>query len=217
MPCRIPKGQKPDLNAASAAVKERSAKQQHRSFRRRTPRFWIAGAIFLALVLVRMGYDHWLGEPRPSAELPLAEGLYDVVRIVDGATLVVRQHSTAERAEPRTAEDVPLRLLGIACPQDDTPDRPEGPWAREASSFTARFVAGQPVHLRLDKRRVDLRGRYLAYVSVGGTMLNEQLLRCGLARVSISPGDSESISRRLRAAEQEARDERRGIWSVKRY
>jgi endonuclease YncB( thermonuclease family) len=44
-------------------------------------------------------------------------------------------------------------------------------------------------------------------------MLNEELVRAGLAHVSTYAGDSETMARRLRTAEQEAREIGRGIWS----
>jgi micrococcal nuclease len=147
--------------------------------------------------------------------MPLTEGLYDVARIVDGGTLIVRRHGDPDTQQRGSAEGVRVRLLGVECPEQVNPDARVDPWAREAADFTAAFVAGQPVRLRLDKRRVDADGTYLAYVSVDGQMLNEQLLRHGLARSSIFPGDSEPIARRLRAAEQEARDNRRGLWSAR--
>jgi len=50
-------------------------------------------------------------------------------------------------------------------------------------------------------------------VFLADKMLNEELVRAGLAHVLAYPGDSESMTRRLRAAEQEARQSRRGIWS----
>jgi len=44
-------------------------------------------------------------------------------------------------------------------------------------------------------------------------MLNEELLRAGLADVSVFPGDSESMARRMRVAAEEARRAKRGVWS----
>jgi micrococcal nuclease len=66
--------------------------------------------------------------------------------------------------------------------------------------------------LRLDRRRKDRYDRFLAYVYVEDQMLNEELVRAGLARVSVYPGDSPQIAKRLREAEQEAQKANRGIW-----
>jgi len=67
--------------------------------------------------------------------------------------------------------------------------------------------------MRFDKRRLDQYDRYLAYVFVDERMLNEELVRAGLALVSTFPGDSDSMTRRLRAAESEAKEQARGLWS----
>ncbi|MFV1964654.1 MAG: thermonuclease family protein [Pirellulaceae bacterium] len=134
--------------------------------------------------------------------------------MVDGDTLIVRQASgdLANGEQLKTVEGR-LRLLGIDCPESVKPNHPIEPWGLEASAFTRKFVARGPVHLRLDKRRQDRFGRFLAYVYVGDRMLNEELVRSGMARVSTFPGDSAPVTRKLRDAEREARAARRGIWS----
>ena len=82
-----------------------------------------------------------------------------------------------------------------------------------ATQFTQRFVSEGQVRLRFDRRRKDRFGRWLAYVYVGNQMLNEELVRAGLAKVKVYPGDSTILGRRLELAEELARDARRGIWS----
>ena len=150
----------------------------------------------------------------------LLEGLYQVVRVVDGDTLLVKWRGAEGIADPEAAgtagpDDgvLRVRLLGIDCPESVKPGHPIEPWALDSSRFTRDFVSGNLVRLRFDKRRIDKYHRRLAYVFVGEQMLNEELLRAGLARVMVFPGDSESIARRLRAAQAEARANARGIWS----
>ena len=183
-----------------------------RIYRRRS-RSWILLLVLVVGVLARYGYDRWHGAPPLGGMPPLEEGVYEVVRVVDGDTLIVRKPDAAE-ALLRSSRGVRLRLLGIDCPELERPDHPAEPWSAEATEFTERFVAGRPVRLEFDRRRIDRYNRYLAYVFVGDRMLNEALVEAGLARVSTFPGDSESIARRLRKAEQQAREARRGIWSV---
>lgn len=132
--------------------------------------------------------------------------------MVDGDTLVVRDQSAAAPAV-RSPRGVKLRLLGIDCPETVKPNHPVELWGPEATEFTKRFVAGGTVRLQFDRRRIDQYDRYLAYIFVGEQMLNEELVREGLARVSTFPGDSQSMGRRLRAAEGEAELGSRGIWS----
>lgn len=181
-----------------------------RRFRRRPRRTWLVAALVAGLALVRWGYDRWQDVPQPAHDPPLAEGHYEVTRVVDGDTLVVRLPSTSPRGRVR---ELRVRLLGIDCPETVQPDHAVEPWGPEAAEFTKTFVAGQAVQLRFDKRRLDKYDRYLAYVFVDDRMLNEELVRAGLATVSTFPGDSDSMTRRLRAAETQAKEQARGMWS----
>ena len=183
-----------------------------RRFRRRTWRRWLVPLSLVGFLLLRVGLDWWHGSADHPADVVLPEGLYQVVRVVDGDTLLVKrpQDDGASDADENVLR---VRLLGIDCPESVKPGHPVEPWALESSRFTRDFVSGHLVRLRFDKRRIDKYHRRLAYVFVGEQMLNEELLRAGLARVMVFPGDSESIARVLRAAQAEARDNARGIWS----
>ena len=171
-------------------------------------------AIIAAFALVRLGYDRWRETPSLGGRPPLSEGLHEVVRVVDGDTLKVRDPD-ANHLAVRSERGVRLRLLGIDCPESVKPNHPVEPWGPEAAEFATQFIADRSVRLQFDRRRVDFYGRYLAYVFVDEQMLNEELVREGLARVSTFPGDSLTMTRRLRAAEDEARQNVRGIWSVR--
>ncbi len=183
---------------------------RRRSFRRRPRRAWLAAAMVAILVLARWGCDRWRDVPHPVREPPLPEGTYEVIRVVDGDTLVVRRQASTGHGRIR---EIRVRLLGIDCPESVKPDHPVEPWGPEAAEFTRKFVAGRAVRLRFDKRRLDQYDRYLAYVFVDDRMLNEELVRAGLAFVSTFPDDSEAMARRLRAAESEAQEQSRGVWS----
>lgn len=183
-----------------------------RRFRRRTWRRWLVPLSLVAFLLVRVGLDRWPGEADRPVDVDLPEGLYQVVRVVDGDTLLLQPPRGAVGADSAPGV-LRVRLLGIDCPESVKPGNPVEPWALEASHFTREFVSGNLVRLRFDKRRMDKYHRRLAYVFVGEKMLNEELLRAGLARVMVFPGDSESIARGLRAAQAEARRSARGIWS----
>lgn len=170
-------------------------------------------AIIVAFALVRFGYDRWRGDPPLGGRASLVEGDYEVVRVVDGDTLVVRDSDASDPAV-RSQRGVKLRLLGIDCPESVKPNHPVERFGPEATEFTKQFVAGGSVRLQFDRRRIDTYDRYLAYVFVDEQMLNEELVREGLARVSTYPGDSQSMARRFRAAEEEAKLQSRGIWPV---
>jgi micrococcal nuclease len=118
---------------------------------------------------------------------PLAEGSYPVERVIDGDTIVVA---------PRTT----IRLIGVDTPETVKPEHPIEPLGPEATRFTSQFLAGGTARLSFDRERVDRYGRHLAYVWVGDRMLNEELLRSGLARFEPQFHYSEAVKRRFRQA-----------------
>lgn len=137
--------------------------------------------------------------PRPTAE-SLAEGIYQVERVVDGDTLLL-------------SNGCRVRLIGADTPETVKPEHPVEPWGPEATQFTREFVDRGEVRLQLDRQRTDKYDRVLAYVWVGKRMLNEELIRAGLARAEAQYHYSAAMKDRFLAAEMEARAARRGIWS----
>lgn len=138
-------------------------------------------------------------------------GACRVVRVIDGDTLDVEQRFPPTNGPAHTFR---IRLLGVNTPETKQPGVAVEPWGSEAAEFTANLLVQGEVRLELDRRRVDRYGRFLAYVYVGELFLNEELLRSGLARRHDYPGDSFSISRLLSRAAEEAKHEKRGIWSA---
>jgi micrococcal nuclease len=154
----------------------------------------------LVLALVWL-VQFWRASDAPSPAQPLAEGNYQLRRVVDGDTILIVPHAV-------------IRLIGVNAPETVKPEHPIEPWGPEASAFTKHFVSGGEVRLTFDRERVDRFGRFLAYVWVGDTMLNEELLRQGLARYEPQYHYSEAMKRRFRAAQQEAQRAHRGIWDT---
>jgi micrococcal nuclease len=166
-----------------------------RFHRTRTKSVWLV-VLVVVVVLVR----YWSTEKRRPAPEVLPEGIYQVERVVDGDTLEL-------------ANGARVRLIGVDTPETVRPNHPVEPFGPEATAFTKHFVRGGEVELRLDKERLDRYGRFLVYVWVDNQMLNEELVRAGLARAKTSFYYYDAMKRRFRAAEQEARDANRGIWS----
>jgi micrococcal nuclease len=151
-------------------------------------------AIFAIVALVR-----YFGAPQAPPE-EMAEGVYEVARVVDGDTLLLTNRAR-------------VRLIGADTPETVKPNHPVEPWGPEATEFTRQFLAGGEVHLEFDRERLDKYNRFLAYVWVGDKMLNEELIRAGLARAELHYHYSQSMKTRFRRAEAEARSAGRGIWS----
>ena len=93
------------------------------------------------------------------------------------------------------------------------PNSPVEPWGAKATAFTREFVSGGSVRLEFDGEPRDKYGRILAYVWVGNRMLNEELVRAGLARAEMQYPYSAAAKARFRRVEAEARSAGRGLWS----
>ena len=172
----------------------------------RLPRRPWQAILLAALVAALAALQQWRPElSRTTASHTLEAGMYRVARVVDGDTLVL-----AGGGKER------VRLIGADTPETVKPNCPVEPWGPEASQFTKDFLAGGAVRLEFDGDPHDKYGRILAYVWVGDRMLNEELLRAGLARAELQYHYSKAMKARFHRAESEARAARRGIWSVDR-
>lgn len=140
---------------------------------------------------------------QPGAKGRLEPGEYRVLRVVDGDTLML--------AHARTR----VRLQGIDTPETVKEDTPVQDWGPEAAQYTRRFVedAGGRVRVEIDGEAVDQYGRQLVFIWHEDRLLNEELVRQGLARVKLAYDYSETKKRRLRAAQDEAESHGRGMWS----
>ena len=132
----------------------------------------------------------------------LEEGIHEVQRVVDGDTLLL-------------ASGARVRLQGIDTPETVAEDRPVEAWGPEASQFTKDFIAhaGGRVRLTFSLERRDRYDRFLAFAWNGDVMLNEELVRAGLAEARLDYRYSATMKRRLAAAQEEAKRAGRGIWS----
>jgi micrococcal nuclease len=160
------------------------------------------GAALTLLVALLVIIRWWQTDKQPAAPEALAEGAYAVQKAVDGDTLVL-------------ANGARVRLIGADTPETVKPNHPVEPYGPEASEFTRRFLArgGWSVRLQFDRERVDKYGRFLAYVYVDDQMLNEALIREGLARAEPQYRYSAAMKARFVAAEATAKAAKRGIWS----
>jgi micrococcal nuclease len=101
----------------------------------------------------------------------------------------------------------------------DTPEtkhlrKPVQPFGKEASAFTKQLVEGKEVWLEFDMQRRDKYRRLLAYIYIGGTMLNAEVVRQGYAQVATFPLNVKYQEMFLRL-QREAREAKRGLWKVK--
>lgn len=169
-----------------------------------------------AAVLLALASPEPTGSPSACASPVRPQGLLEarVVRVVDGDTLRVRLDGREER----------VRLVGV-----DAPERSPGPrleqqsvrwglspqelrrWANAGYAFARRHLGGQRVALELDVEERDEFGRLLAYVWLGRTLFNLELVREGYAWAHPVPPNVRYADL-LAACQRQAQERRRGLW-----
>lgn len=119
-----------------------------------------------------------------------------IKRVIDGDTI---QLKSGHR----------VRLIGI-----DAPER-KARFGQPAKRFLQSLIEDKPVRLVFDTNRTDRHGRVLAYVYKNNTLINEQIVLNGFARIlPIPPNTAHATT--FEAAEQVARAGNLGIWSLDR-
>jgi endonuclease YncB( thermonuclease family) len=142
-------------------------------------------------------------------------GKYRVTHVADGDTLNLEGRHR-------------VRLIGIDCPEiahpEKDPPTKAQPWSNEAMRFTETRIKNQTVRVEFDPDydAEDHYGRWLCWVYYRDPrdgvekLLNEELLRAGLAFAYDDRRKfhyTEAMYRRLKAAQREAQEEQRGIYS----
>ena len=123
----------------------------------------------------------------------------DVLRVIDGDTIVVEIDGRPER----------VRYIGIDTPEMNDEREAIVALAQDATGANERLVGGKSVRLEFDVQQRDKYGRLLAYVWVGDTMVNEELVREGFAELLTIPPNvkyAERLAEAIRVT-REAEDE----------
>jgi micrococcal nuclease len=122
-----------------------------------------------------------------------------VRQVIDGDTITVSGVGT-------------VRLLGVDAPEKTGGYRESEPYGDAATRFMRTLVEGKLVRLEYDGDRKDQYNRTLAYVYLeDGTLANEAIIRAGFAETYRR--FQYRLKPQFQAAEREAREARRGMWS----
>ncbi len=105
-----------------------------------------------------------------------------------------------------------VRYIGIDTPETVDPRKPVQCFGKEASAQNRELVEGKEIRLVKDTSETDKYKRLLRYIYVGDIFVNDYLVRNGYARSSSYPPDVKHQDQ-FRAAEQEARENKRGLWA----
>ena len=157
--------------------------------------------IAVALVVLALAWG-W----RPGSDpAPPTAGAAEVVRVVDGDTVVLRLASGEES----------VRLIGIDTPETVKPNTPVQCFGPEASAHTHELLPdGTRVRVTRDAEARDHFGRLLLYVwrADDDRFVNLDLATGGFARpLSIAPNTAHAAD--VAAAVDDARRAGRGLWS----
>jgi micrococcal nuclease len=154
----------------------------------------VAILIIAIVLLVRGGGEQEVAVKQQGTEVA-------VTRVVDGDTIEVSLDGHTED----------VRYIGVDTPETVKPGAPVGCFGPEAHDFNEALVDGETVRLDYDAERRDVYGRLLAYVHLGDTFVNAELVRRGFATtLTIPPNDSfAGLFARL---ERQASDAGRGLW-----
>ena len=127
---------------------------------------------------------------------------YEVVRVVDGDTIVVDFNGKNEK----------VRLIGVDTPESVHPNESKN--TEEGvltSNYTKERLCGKSVKLEFDVQERDKYGRLLAYVYVDDYMYNKELLEKGYAKISTYPPNVKYVEE-FEVLQQKASEAKVGLW-----
>ena len=141
----------------------------------------------------------------PPASAKTYQG--QVIKVFDGDTVLVRIKGHEEF----------IRLREIDAPEMGSRKRQgQEPWGRKAMEFALPRLKDRKVRLETDGREErDAYGRFLAYVFIGDSFLNQEMVQSGNAFFYRAPIRGKYAAR-LEEAEETARNKGIGVWDRKK-
>lgn len=173
------------------------------SRRRKSP------AVLALAIVVSAGwyYAQHSGQIAHATQAAVAyqPGQYQVVRYIDGDTIIVDMNGTDET----------IRLVGADTPETHDPRKPVQCYGPAAAAFIKNFISAQGSRVRLATDELstnrDRYNRLLRYVYLpDGTLFNQKLIQDGYA--FYYPYFPFSKSDVFDAAEKDAQAHNRGVW-----
>ena len=130
--------------------------------------------------------------------------LQRVKKVYDGDTIILEN-------------DQRVRLLGINTPEIESRHRADEPGGKAAKTWLTEQIRDQKIYLEFDLEKRDKYKRLLAHVFLNdGTHINLELIKNGLAFVSIIPPNLRYANKFSRAQKQ-AEQNKIGLWKLPRY
>lgn len=163
------------------------------------------GELFSGLPMTDIEHPSLMVPAKPVAHDLVLEGLYSVVRVVDGDTIVADINGKQEK----------IRLIGVDTPETVDPRKPVQCFGKEASLFTKNLIENKKVRLERDSSQGDRDkyGRLLRYVFLSdGTFVNKEIITQGYGHEYTyrAPYHHQAD---FKTAERTARELQKGLWS----
>ncbi|MEK7633645.1 MAG: thermonuclease family protein [Patescibacteria group bacterium] len=156
--------------------------------------------VFVLVLISFFGGSYYEKQKSKSSSYPPVPTIssnqnLSVVEVSDGDTFKLSNGKT-------------FRLYGVNAPEVKEPS------FEEAKAFTENLVLGKEITFEQEVNyKVDKFGRELGYLFIGGTNLNIELVRNGLARVVLYEKRAKiKYQDELLSAEKEAKQLRMGVW-----
>lgn len=141
-----------------------------------------------------------------ESEAPLGGNFFQVKQVVDGDTIKVLIAGQTET----------IRLIGIDTPETVDPRKPVQCFGQEASNKAKELLLGKNVYLEADitQGERDKYDRLLRYVFLeDGRLFNKLMISEGYAHEYTYDSNPYKYQIEFQAAENEARENERGLWS----
>ncbi len=110
---------------------------------------------------------------------------------------------------------ITVRFLGIDTPETVHPTKGEEPYGKDASNFTKeKLQNAKKIEIEYDENasKTDKYERHLAWIWVDDILLEDELIKNGLAKTYMLQ-DNYKYAGRLQESEEIAKKEKKGIWS----
>lgn len=142
-------------------------------------------------------------------EVVLEERQAEIVRVIDGDTVVVKTDK---------GEEERIRLLLIDTPESVHPTEPEQLFGKESSDYAKEVLReGDIVKLELGNPERDHYERLLAYIWIDDINFNQLMIEKGYARVGYVYEPNTKYLKEFEEAEIKAKNKKENIWSIDGY
>ncbi len=159
------------------------------------PYFFILLLLFIGTVFYEFYSEQQLSQDRDIF----------LIKCIDGDTAELSINGKNEK----------VRFLAIDTPEIGKGNTPAQPFANEAATKTCNLLSNaSAITLEYEIERYDRYNRTLAWVWVDGSLLQEDLIKEGLAEVKYLYGDYKYTDI-LKIAENLAKKDNIGIWSTR--